>query len=522
MGMSAFEVLGPIMVGPSSSHTAGALRIARVARLLAPQPLARVEFVLYNSFSRTHNGHGTDRALVAGILGLETDDERVRDSFSLAEEAGLEFSIIEGGEDGSLHPNTAVIRMYPAEGRHVEVAGESVGGGRIRISSIDGVPVSITGELPTVFVAHRDKPGVLAALTRSLSARGLNIATMRTFRAERGGAAYTIFESDDPVSDALITEVRRLEHVSFASAVNVGAGRAQAMGESALSFSTAAQLEGLCATFGLGIGELMRAREADMLGERAIADARMDRVLAVMHEEICDTLSYPAPSLGGFLDGQAASVARSSEKLSAALMGEVLTRAVAYGMAVIERSASMGVIVAAPTAGSAGVVPGAVLACGEVIEAGNAALEEALWNAAAIGALISENATVSGAEGGCQAEVGAASAMAASALVELMGGSVRQCLDAASIALGNLLGLVCDPARGMVEYPCQNRNAIGAAAAFSAAQLALSGVTCPVPLDEAIDAMAKVGRALPESLRETAQGGLAACPSVCAGCSGCA
>ena len=251
-------------------------------------------------------------------------------------------------------------------------------------------------------------------------------------------------------------------------------------------------------------------------------DARMDRVFDVMHEEICDTLSFPRRSLGGFLDGQAASVAAGSAALGDALMGGTLTRAVAYAMAVIERSATMGVIVAAPTAGSAGVVPGALLACGEAVDAESAELSRALWNAAAIGKLISENASVSGAEGGCQAEVGTAAAMAASALVELLGGTVRQSLDAASIAIANLLGLVCDPARGMVEYPCQNRNAIGVAADFSAAQLALSGVTSPVPFDEAVDAMARVGRALPESLRETAQGGLAACPSVCAGCSGCA
>ena len=516
--MSAFEVLGPIMVGPSSSHTAGALRIARVARLLAPQPLERVEFVLYNSFSKTHAGHGTDRALVAGILGLETDDERVRDSFSLAREAGLSFQIIEGGDNGALHPNTVLIRMVPQAGAPVEIAGESVGGGRIRISSIDGVAVSIAGELPTVFVAHRDKPGVLAALTGALSARGLNIATMRTFRSERGGAAYTVFEADDPIPDELVQEVRALEHVGFASAVNIKGSAVQAAGEPTLEFSSARELAALCAEHGLTIGGLMRAREAQLMGSAEQADKRMERVLEVMREEIRDMLERPRASLGGFLNGQAAAVARRADALSAPLMGATLTQAVAYAMAVIERSASMGVIVAAPTAGSAGVVPGAVIACGEAVRADHGALSHALWNAAAIGALISENATVSGAEGGCQAEVGAAAAMAASALAELLGADVRACFDAASIAIANLLGLVCDPARGMVEYPCQNRNAIGVAAAFSAAQLALSGITSPVPLDEAVDALARVGRALPESLRETAQGGLAACPSVCEGC----
>lgn len=518
MACSAFEVLGPIMVGPSSSHTAGALRIARVARLLAPQPIAHVVFTLFNSFSRTHDGHGTDRALVAGMLGLDTDDERVRTSFALAEQAGLSFSIVEGGEQDALHPNTVRIRMIGDGGRAVEVEGESLGGGSIRISRINGVDVKITGELPTVFVAHQDKPGVLAALTGTLSAWSLNIATMRTFRAERGGAAYTVFEADERIPDALVDEVRGIAHVAFTSAINVAEGTAQEPSDAAPSFSNAAQLARLCCERRCSIGELMRACEADRCRSAAEADKRMERVLALMHEEICDTLSAPRVSLGGFLNGQADAVARTAGALAHALMGETLTCAVAYAMAVIERSASMGVIVAAPTAGSSGVVPGAVIACGEAVDASSAELARALWNAAAVGALISQNASVAGAEGGCQAEVGTAAAMAASALVELLGGTVEQCLDAASISIANLLGLVCDPARGMVEYPCQNRNAIGVASAYTAAQLALAGVTSPVPFDEAVDALARVGRALPESLRETARGGLATCPSVCAGC----
>ena len=196
--MSAFEVLGPIMVGPSSSHTAGALRIALVARSLAPAPICHVDFVLYNSFSRTHLGHGTDRALVAGILGLGPADIRVRRSFELAREAGLGFTITEGGRDEGLHPNTVEIRMECEGGSSISVTGESLGGGRVRVSSIDGVRVSIAGDMPTIFVEHRDLPGVLAALTRTLSTANVNIATMSTFREERGGKAYTVFEVDEP------------------------------------------------------------------------------------------------------------------------------------------------------------------------------------------------------------------------------------------------------------------------------------------------------------------------------------
>ena len=142
ISMSAFEVLGPIMVGPSSSHTAGALRIALVARSLAPKQLERVEFWLYNSFSHTHLGHGTDYALIAGILGLAPDDTRVREALTLAEEAHLNYSVIEKGDDETLHPNTVEIHLYGADNVHVSVMGESVGGGRIRISGVNGVRIT--------------------------------------------------------------------------------------------------------------------------------------------------------------------------------------------------------------------------------------------------------------------------------------------------------------------------------------------------------------------------------------------
>lgn len=194
---STFEILGPIMVGPSSSHTAGALRCAQVAASLMEAPVVRVRFVLHNSFAHTYRGHGTDRALVAGILGLATDDERIRDAFELARERGLSFEFVPGADDEHLHPNTVDIEMEDACGSVCSVRGESLGGGRVRLSRVSGVEVDITGEYDTIFVAHRDTPGVLAALTVRLSEHNVNIAFMRTYRTERGGAAYTVFELDE-------------------------------------------------------------------------------------------------------------------------------------------------------------------------------------------------------------------------------------------------------------------------------------------------------------------------------------
>jgi L-serine dehydratase len=207
--------------------------------------------------------------------------------------------------------------------------------------------------------------------------------------------------------------------------------------------------------------------------------------------------------------------------LAPALMGFAQTDAVARAMAVLERSAAMGVIVAAPTAGASGVVPGCVLACADALGANDDAAAAALWCAAAVGLNIQTSASVAGAEGGCQAEVGSAAAMAAAALVELMGGTPAEALTASSLALSNLLGLVCDPVGGLVEVPCQARNAIGVAAAFSSAQLALSGVGSLVPFDEVVRTMAEVGHAMPASLRETARGGLAVAPSARAACAAC-
>lgn len=520
MQTSAFEILGPIMVGPSSSHTAGALRIALVARSLGPRDLRRVTFSLYNSFSHTYRGHGSDRALVAGILGLAPDDTRVRDSFDLARERGLEFSFEEMGDDPALHPNTVAVTMEGETGR-VSVAGESLGGGRVRIVSIDGVHVEITGDYPTLFVTHQDKPGVLAALTSGISASSANIATMRTFREARGGRAYTVFELDEPIDHKLVEFLSHAPNIQGACSVAIpGASRVSPDATLRMSFSTGAELLAACDREGLGIGEVTRLRERELCDGEDV-DAQMTRVLSVMRDEATSPIHDPQPSLGGLIGGQAASVWSAAGSLGASLMGETLSHAVAYAMATLERSATMGVIVAAPTAGSAGVIPGAVLSVGESAGADDDALCKALWNACAVGLIVAGNASVAGAEGGCQAEVGTASAMAASAVTELLGGSPEQCLSAASTAIANLLGLVCDPVRGLVEYPCQDRNAIGVANALVSSQLALSGVLDPLPFDEVVAAMKQVGQALPASLRETALGGLAAAPSACTACRRC-
>ena len=285
-----------------------------------------------------------------------------------------------------------------------------------------------------------------------------------------------------------------------------------------MDFKNAKELLALCREKNLPISEVMRQREI-LLGETTaeIVDQRMDRVLEIMKDAAFSPIKDPVISMGGLIGGEARRLCKFHD-LGKSLCGNVLGKGITYAMATLETNASMGLIVASPTAGSAGIVPGLMLALQEVYGFSDEKIRQALFNAGAIGYLAMRNATVAGAVGGCQAEVGIASAMAASAAVELLGGTPLQCTYAASTVLMNMLGLVCDPVGGLVEYPCQNRNAAGVSNALIAAEMSLAGITQFIPLDEMIDTMYTVGKKLPAELRETALGGCAATPSACEKC----
>ena len=285
-----------------------------------------------------------------------------------------------------------------------------------------------------------------------------------------------------------------------------------------MDFKNANELLTLCKEQNLSISEVMCSREI-ITGECPAeeTDQKMARVLEIMKEAARSPIEKPIRSMGGLIGGEAQKLAQHSSS-GQGLCGELLEKAITYAMATLETNASMGLIVASPTAGSAGIVPGLLLAFQEVYHFSDKEIQQVLFNAGAVGYLAMRNATVAGAVGGCQAEVGVASAMAASAAVELMGGTPKQCLDAASTVLMNMLGLVCDPVGGLVEYPCQNRNAAGVANALIAAEMSLAGIPQLIPFDEMLEAMYKVGKRLPVELRETALSGCATTPSACEAC----
>ncbi len=283
-----------------------------------------------------------------------------------------------------------------------------------------------------------------------------------------------------------------------------------------MDFNTSAELIALCHKENKKISEIMRLREI-VYGESdaATVDARMKKALGIMKESAHAPLTKTVRSMGGMIGGEAAKLEKRRAE-GKSICGSVLTKAVIYSQAVLEVNASMGVIVAAPTAGSAGVVPAVLFALAEEFDISDERLCDGLFTAGAIGSILMKNASVSGAEAGCQAEIGSAAAMASAAAVELMGGTPEQCFEAAAITIGNMLGLVCDPIAGLVEAPCQSRNAAGASNAITSAEMALAGIKSAVPFNEMVDAMYRVGKKLPMELRETALGGCAATPTGCA------
>ncbi|WP_026582356.1 L-serine ammonia-lyase, iron-sulfur-dependent, subunit alpha [Bacillus sp. J33] len=277
-------------------------------------------------------------------------------------------------------------------------------------------------------------------------------------------------------------------------------------------FRNVAELVELAENKGVKIAEIMIQQEIEVTGRtREEIIEKMDRNLTVMEQAVERGLNGVTSVTG--LTGGDAVLLQKYIKSGKALSGNILLDAVSKAVATNEVNAAMGTICATPTAGSAGVVPGTLFAVKEVLNPTRQEMIEFLFTSAAFGFVVANNASISGAAGGCQAEVGSASGMAAASIVEMAGGTPSQAAEAMAITLKNMLGLVCDPVAGLVEVPCVKRNAMGASNAMTAADMALAGITSRIPCDEVIHAMFQIGQTMPSALRETAEGGLAATPT---------
>lgn len=216
--MNVFDIIGPIMVGPSSSHTAGAVRIGRVARMILGEDVKEAYIGLHGSFSKTAVGHGTDRAILGGLMGFDVDDARIRESLQIASQSGLKYKM-ENVNLKNVHPNTAKIEIIGISGKKAYIVGSSVGGGNIAITQVNGVDVSIGGDYYTLVIAHTDMPGVISSVTNLLACFNINIAFMRVYRSEKRGAAIMVIEADEEILEETASLIERLPRITRATLV---------------------------------------------------------------------------------------------------------------------------------------------------------------------------------------------------------------------------------------------------------------------------------------------------------------
>jgi len=497
------DVVGPVMRGPSSSHSAASVRIARMARDLAGGQPDRVlvEFDTEGSLATTHDSQGSDMGLFGGLLGWEADDPRLGESARHLEEAGVELEIRVARLDDP-HPNTYRLTLWRGGDEHGLVA-ISTGGGMIEVTQIDGAPVCLRGDYDVTLVELAGDPAAAAA---TLAARpDVDEAAPAGDRMVAvQAAAFLDAEALDGALDS-IGEVRRVRRMAAVLPVRSRAGMAVPFLHAGEMVETADPegrplsafaLEYECARGGIGEEEVM---------------GQMRRILGIVRGGIREGLAGTEYE-DRVLPRQSH---RFQEQLAAGALhdGGVLNQAILYVTALMEVKSSMGVIVAAPTAGSCATFPATCVAAAEAMDADEDRTLRAMLAAGLIGVFVTTRSSFAAEVGGCQAETGAGAAMAAAALVELAGGSAATALGAASHALQNVLGLICDPVANRVEAPCLGRNITGAANAIASANIALSGFLHLIPLDEVLDAHREVSERMARELRCTALGGLSISPT---------
>ncbi len=509
------DVLGPVMSGPSSSHTAAPGKIGLTVSKLWGGKVTAAD-VVYDergSYPSTHVGQGSDFGFAAGLQGMPTDHPCFRDSIKTARENGVRIRFL-FAELGAHHPNEARIDIYEEDGERValSVLSFSTGGGTFLIPEIDGFRIHYDGQRKKCYICCIDEAvPKIDALLFSLHCvyTKEKIDPMRTtftgllpeeavlFEVEAASlAAQQLPESLENISGILyIREIESVVPVPLRL-------------EPAVPFACAEEMLAYCDTNGIdSMPELALLYECSLgaIGLEDI-DQCMRHVLCVMRRSM---MPPPADDPVKMLIAPMISERLMRLNKLPVDMG-VLECCMKSAVAVMENSCIHRAIVAAPTAGSSGILPATIVALGERLCYSDMQIINALWTAGLVGAFIANQATFGGEVAGCQAEVGAAACMAAAGVVQLLGGNIRQCLDAASIAMHSFLGLICDPIGGITEVPCIERNVTATAVVVMASNMAMCGMTSHIPLDETICTMLSVGKMLPDELCCTCRGGLCA------------
>jgi len=503
MSTSIFnDVIGPVMRGASSSHVAASVRIGRLARQMIKGNIVKaiVEFNKDGSLATTYHGHGSDMGLVAGLLNYDTHDERLPQSLSNAKENGIDISFHIVDYTAS-HPNTYKIKLASDLDEVIETTSISTGGGMVKFENIQGYEVSIEGGFFETLIFLENANNSIEAI---LSENEVLIEAIDT-SVKSTGVLINI-KSTDEINDEIIKIMKNnnevIDIMTLTPVLPIMSSR-----KCDVPFLTSKKMLELNKLENKSLWELAVDYECvrGNISKEAVFQKMRD-IVVIMSKGINNGLNGTVYQ-DRILQRQSHKI-KEAQDSNLLVPGNVLNRMISYITALMEIKSSMGVFVAAPTAGSCGGLPGTILSVVDEMDLSIEAATKALLAAGIIGVFIAEHATFAAEVGGCQAECGAGSAMAAAGLVELMGGSAIKAVDAASMALQNVMGMICDPIADRVEAPCLGKNILAGSNALTCANMALAGFDKVIPFDETVEAMFKVGKMIVPELRCTGKGGL--------------
>ncbi len=498
------DVIGPVMRGPSSSHTAASVRIGHMVRqcLTGRSIICKVDFDPNGSLASTYHGQGTDIGLAGGLLKMDLTDPRLLNSLEIARQNGIALSFNITAYPAA-HPNTYRITAAGENDEEMQFIFISKGGGMIELQKIGNHSVSISGDYheTLIFLRNTDSSAI-EMVQKQLEQFIPDLDHCTTSLAE--GEGLINLKGGLRLSEKLIAAAGKsidiTKIVQIEPALPIHSRK-----KITIPFKNAEEMFKLAEEEKLEMWELAVRYESargNILAEKVytMAEELLQQMKVSLREGLSGTVYNDR-----ILAAQATKIGRYPGKL---IGGELLSFLIAYVTAIMETKSSMGVIVASPTAGSCGVLPGTLLSAAAEMNLDDKAAVKGLLAAGLIGVLIAGRGTFAAEERGCQAECGSASGMAAAGLVQMMGGTVREALDAASMALQNIFGMVCDPVAERVEVPCLGKNVLAGLNAVGCANMALAGYDKVIPLDETIEALDQVGKMLPPQLRCTGGAGL--------------
>jgi L-serine dehydratase len=495
------DVIGPVMRGPSSSHTAASWRIGRMALDILNDPLkkALIEFDQHGAWAPNYREQGTTLGIEGGLLGLEITDERMKMTEKVARQKGItiEYRI---STFETNHANTIRLTLWGVSQKMVQIIAVSLGGGSFEIRSVDGFSVQLSGDLYGMLIFTKNKPDVSEELKSFIP------SDVEFSSEQKENTIKYEFKSSQPFSTELKTLLQKHPGFDEIALINpimpVVGGR-----QTAMPFTTVQSAIEYAEENGASLGDLGLMYEKYISGVTyQELTKKMEEIVQIIHNSIATGLA--GTNYKDRILQQQSHLIEKAEKEGKIKEG-VVNRIIAYVSALMESKSAMEVVVAVPTAGSCGTVGGSLLAIAKNLGSSHEELIKAYFAAGIVGAYFAQGPGFSAEEHGCQVECGAAAGMAAAGMVQLMKGTAKQALGAASMAIQNMIGLVCDPVADRVEVPCLGKNISAAVNAYSSAIMSVSGYDYVIPLNQVIKTVSRVSKTMPTCNKCTGKGGLA-------------